>query len=170
MSYPALVAGQIVTADGLNIDAAVVRLADGKVHTGALVDTNTTSSSYSAVGSANAQNVSVIGGRAYRADVQVSVASTVAGDRLRYSLWDGTVGSGTQLGAMEPLVRAETATTFRVQQFSFVWSAPADQTISNINLGHQRFSGTGTCTTRLEVTSFHVLVYDLGPASRIQNL
>jgi hypothetical protein len=170
VSYPNLVAGQIVTADGLNVDASVVRLVDGRTHTGSLVDTNTTSGTYAVVTSSNPQNTGpLIAGRAYRADVQVGVQSTVANDRMRFSIWDGTVG-GTQLGSFEPIVRCEAASNFKTFFMSFVWPQLTDTTISNVNLGHQRFSGTGTCTTRIEVPSFLFLIYDIGPTSRIQNL
>jgi hypothetical protein len=148
---------------------AVARLVKGKVHTGSLVDTSTTSDSYQNISSANIQNVPVIAGHAYKAEFQVAVTSSVANDRIRYSLWNGTVG-GTQCGAIIPIVRAEAASTFRVQTFSFIWEAPSTETISNLNLAMLRFSGTGSVQTRVESSSYYGLVYDLGPSGVITNL
>lgn len=149
---------------------AVTRLVKGKVHTGALSDTSTTSTTtYQNISGANILNVPVIAGHAYKAEYQVSVTSSVAADRIRYTLWNGTVGD-TQCGSIAPIVRVEAITTFRVQNFSFIWQAPSTETIANLNLGMIRFSGTGTVETRVEVTSFMGLVYDLGPAGTVSSL
>lgn len=149
---------------------AVPRLVKGKVHTGSLVDTGTTSNTnYTNIIGANIQNVPVIAGHAYKAEYQVAVTSSVVNDRIRYTLWNGTVGD-TQCGAHAPIVRCEFAGNYRVQTFSFIWEAPTTETISNLNLGMIRFSGSGTVETRIEITSFYGLVYDLGPKAVISAL
>lgn len=149
---------------------AVTRLVRGKVHTGALVDTSTTSSTdYQNIFFANVQNVPVVAGHAYKAEFQVAVSSTVVNDRIRYTLWNGDVG-GNQCGSIAPIVRVETADTFRVQTFSFIWKAPNTEVIGNLNLAMIRYSGSGLVRTRIESTSFYALVYDLGPASPISSL
>lgn len=150
---------------------AVTRLVKGKLHTGSLVDTSTTSTTtWQNITSANIQNIPVIAGHAYRADFQVAVSSTVTNDRIRYSLWNGSTSTGSQCGTIIPIVRVEQSGTFRVQSFSFVWKAENTEIISNLNLYMIRYSGSGEVSTRIENSSFHGLVYDLGPAGVISNL
>lgn len=146
-------------------------LVDGKVHTGALVDTVVNSvGTETAVANANPQSTPQIQDHAYQALVTVSVAGTTAGNRIRFRLWNGALG-GTQLGANAPLIKTNTPTSvFEAVTLMFIWRAPATETIANINLGMQFFSGITSVTSRVETTSYNFIINDLGLADRITNL
>lgn len=146
-------------------------LIDGKVHSGALVDTaNNVVGAEVPVTNANPQNTPQIAGHAYRAIVQLSITGTNVANRARFRLWDGTVGV-SQLGAIAPLVKINNAaTTYEVITLIFVWAASATATLANINLGMEFFSGAGGVTARIETTSYQFLIEDIGLASRITNL
>lgn len=169
MSYPALTAGQILTADGLNVPAAVVRLVKGKVFTASTADTNSSSTTDVAVTSANIQNVPVIATRAYRATFVVEYTGTVVADRIQYRLWQGTVG-GTQLGGEHRFKIVATTTQYTTATIAFVWEAPNTETIGNLNLSVARFTGSGQVTARVAAAAYLGLVEDLGPASAISGL
>lgn len=155
-----------VSARGL----AVARIVKGKVYVGTAVDTSSASTSFANITGANVQSVPVIAGHAYRASYQVGLAGDTLNDRVRYSLWNGTVG-GTQLGAQMPIFRITGAvTTFVTVTFSFMWAAPATTTIANVNLAMIRFGGGGSLFTRVEDTSYVGVIEDLGLASTITNL
>jgi hypothetical protein len=155
-----------VSARGLTVS----RVVRGKVYGGALTDTSATSTTLVNVAVANVQNVPVIAGHAYRATYQVSVGGTILNDRIRFALWNGSIG-GTQLGSHEPLVRiTQAGGTVEVAVLVFVWAQPSTQTISNVNLSMHRFTGTGTVTTRIESTSFAAVVEDLGLTGTISGL
>jgi len=148
----------------------VTSLVDGKVHVGSLVDTtNSTVGSEVAVLSANAQNTPQIAGHAYRAIVQLSVGVSTANNRLRFRLWNGSLG-GTMLGANAPIVRNSVTATFEQKCLVFVWRAPTTQTIANINVGMEFFSGSGNVQARVENSSYNFIIEDLGLASRIAGL
>lgn len=148
-------------------------LVDGKVHTGALVDTTVTVlGSEVPVVNANTLNTPQIINHAYRATIVVSITGPTAGNRVRYRLWDGIVGVN-QLGAHAPIFKIATpVAVFEAVTMVFVWKATSTQTIASINLGMEYFAGIAGngVTTRIEVPSYLFIIDDLGLASRIAGL
>lgn len=149
---------------------AVVGCVDGKV-VSTLTDTvNSSVGTEVTVSTANCQNVPQITGHAYRALVMVSLTGATAGNRARYRLWDGAVGF-VQLGANAPIIKvAATTTQFDDILLCFLWRASSTQTISNVNLGMEFFSGTTSVTTRITTGSYAFTIDDIGPANRISGL
>ena len=146
--------------------------ADGKVHTGSAVETQLmTVGLQVAVTGANTQNTPQVAGHAYQALVQVSYTGNAEGNRIRYRLWNGVVGTGIALGSLQPTVKCVQFTgAFDSVLLMFVWKASESGTIANINLGMESFSGTGNVTTRLDFSSYSFIINDIGLASRITNL
>lgn len=153
---------------GVNV-LALAAAADGRLHTGSAVDTTVSMvGNETAVGSANIANCPQIEDHAYLAVIQVAFAVSNAGNRGRFRLWNGAVG-GTQLGSHAPIVRNNAASTNENKLMVFGWRASSSSNISNINLGMEFFSGSGSVTCRIETTSYAAVVVDLGPASRFTN-
>lgn len=157
----------------------VTALTDGKVATGANVDTaNNVLNTRVAVGSGNPQNTAQIAGHGYMALVQVDVHTDAGPTRLRYSLWNGAVG-GTQIGTMTPIMPLSTATAgaangrFETHTMMFVWSAASTTTIANVNLAYEQLVPGGAANptfTRVGTSSFAFIIWDLGLATQITNL
>jgi hypothetical protein len=167
------VTGGTVTATG-DVNArglAVSRVVKGKVYVGTAVDTLSASTSPTNITGANIQNVPVIAGHGYRAVFQVGMAGSTLNNRIRYALWNGTVG-GTQLGTQEPIFRNTDASgLYQNITVQFLWEAPSTATIANVNLSMYRFgSVTGNVWTRVEDISFIGVIEDLGLATTITNL
>jgi hypothetical protein len=167
------VTGATLTATG-DVSArglAVTRTVKGKVYVGTLVDTLSASTTPVNITGANIQNVPVISGHAYRATYQVGIAGSVLNNRIRYGLWNGTVG-GTQLGTQEPIFRNTDASgLFQNVTMQFMWAATSTTTIANVNLSMYRFgSALGNTYTRIEDASYVGVIEDLGLAATITNL
>lgn len=156
------VSGNDVTIGGFSVN----RLVDGKV---VAASSNTGDiTARTAIPGANAQNVSVIAGRAYRASGFVSAYGSVAGDRFSLELWNGTVGT-TQLGGS--VIHRITATggIYQSWPFTFLWQAPTTESIANLNLSVVRLSGTGTIRAQTD-GNYLMVVEHLGLASHISGL
>ncbi len=156
------VSGNDVTIGGFSVN----RLVDGKVvgsasNTGEITTTRTT------IPGANAQNVSVIANRAYRASGMISVYCTVSGDRFTLELWNGSVG-GTQVGG-QVNCRSAGGGTYQSYPFSFLWKAPTTESIANLNLSVVRLSGSGNIQAQTDGNYFMVVEH-LGLASNIGGL
>lgn len=142
------------------------RVSKGKARQSA-VDTNSSSTANVNISSANIQNVYVEQGWAYRATYRLQCRSTVAGDRVAFRLWNGSVG-GTQLSATW-LADMGPSTGSPVDfLISFLWGAGATETIANLNLSVARFSGSGTVTVSIN-SGFEATVEKIGIASRISS-
>jgi hypothetical protein len=157
-SVASLASANDITIGGFNIG----RLVDGKV-----VGSNSSTGSVSVrtvVPGANAQNVSVIQDRCYRASGMISISGSVVNSRAALTLWDGTVGT-TKLGAD---VNCRYQTNFQSYPYAFIWRASATGTIANLNLAVQIIDG-GNCTAQTDGNYFMV-VEQLGSASVVGGL
>lgn len=156
-----------VTGDNITVGGfAVNRLVDGKVvgssaNTGAIT-------ARTAIPGANAQNVSVIAGRAYRASGFVPAFGSNVGDRFSLELWNGTVGT-TQLGGTVIHRITSTGGIYQTWPFGFLWEAPTTETIANLNLSVMRLSGSGDITAQTDGNYFMVVEH-LGLASHVGGL
>lgn len=140
---------------------------DGKVYTGALVDTAASTATLVTVTSANAINVPIVAGRAYRATVRCRVAGTVLNDRARLLVSDGT----SQLGQDYLHRILGTINTFQDVQFTAYWNdLGPTRTMANLNLRVSLFSGTGTVTVRVESPNYYMVIEEVGDPALIAGL
>lgn len=139
---------------------------DGKAYTGVTVDTNSASAVFVTVTSANAVNLPLIVGRAYRAHVRCRVAGSVLNDRVQFIVANGV----SQLG-QDYLHRITGAiTTFVDVEFHVYWNEFIGGTVANLNLRMCRFSGTGTVTVRVEPSNYYIVVEEVGEPGLISGL
>ncbi|WP_188193451.1 hypothetical protein [Nonomuraea sp. SYSU D8015] len=151
-----------VTARGLQTVAFVA----GKKWTGVQTDTTRTQGAAEiAVSSANIQNVPVVSGRMYRVKWHIEGHVSGATDgRIEYKAWNGSVGTGTQLGETI-LFKFPTNNTRMTDLFpEFIWKAASTETIANINLGMRYFDTDvgASCVTRVHPSFFSCYVEDIG--------
>lgn len=138
----------------------------GKAWGGATADTNSASTTFVTVTSANAVNVPVLADRTYKANVRCRVAGTVLNDRVQLIVADGT----TQVG-QDYLHRITGATTtFQDVEFNVYWHQFSTGTIANLNLRMCRFSGTGTVTVRVDPSNYFMVVEEVGDPALISGL
>lgn len=161
--------GLTVTGDSVTIGGfGVNRLVDGK--TVSVVSTSgAIGGTATAIPGANAQNTSVIAGRAYRASGMVSVSGTLAGSRFALELWNGSVGSGTKLGGSVNC-RIATAGGFQSWPFAFLWEAPTTESIANLNLSVVRVGGATETFTAQTDENYFMIIEHLGDASSVSGL
>lgn len=164
--------GRIATLGQIYIDAFAAdanyphRMVDGKVFTAATADSTTASGTDVVITSANIQNTYVEKDFAYKATVWLRIAGSVLNDRAQFKLKNGT----TQVG-QDRLVRITGAiTTFVDIILEFLWRATTTETIANLNLTFNRFSGTGTITARVEASNYIAYVEKAGDADMIGGL
>lgn len=151
-------------------DTFIPLLVDGK-KVSSTSDTNSASTTDVTVTAANCVNTPLLTDRAYTCDVQIQLTSTVIGDRAKFKLWNGSVGTGAQLGGdVIKVVNVASASTFETVNFRFVWRGTADEIAANINLSVQRFSGTGTVTARVAAADYFIEILEKGSADRIGGL
>lgn len=152
-------------------EMAMISLADGKAP-GSTVETVLNQGSDTLILGANAQDVLQIGGHAYRALLSIDHFSptAIAADatRIDYKLWDGAVG-GTQLGGTLRIPISIVGPNRETVLLQFLWEAPLDTTIANLNVSGRRAVNGGTASAEVN-SAFSIVIEDLGPASRIQNL
>jgi hypothetical protein len=136
---------------------------------------STTTTSASAVDvnviSANLQNTPVIADRAYIAFFQVGIDCTAgaAGDRTQFKLWNGTVGTGLQVGGAVNKKINTTFNQFETVQLFFIWRALTTEIIANLNLSMNRLTGAGTNNTLID-QNYIGLVLEIGDANIIGGL
>jgi hypothetical protein len=164
--------GRIATLGQIYVDAFASdanypsRMVDGRVYTGAIADSTSSSTTDVVITSANVQNTYVEKDFAYKATFWLRIAGSVLNDRAQFKLKNGT----TQVG-QDRLVRITGATaTFVDITLEFLWRATTTETISNLNLTVNRFSGTGTITARVEADNYTAYVEKVGDADRIGSL
>lgn len=158
------VSGNDVTIGGFSVN----RLVDGKV-VASPSDTGNVTTTRTAIPGANAQNVSVIAGRAYRASGMISVRGNVTNDRFTLEAWDGTVGGAGQLGGAVNCRITPGDGTYQSYPFAFLWEAATTQSIANLNLSVVRLSGGGNIVAQTDGNYFMVVEH-LGLASNIGGL
>lgn len=162
--------GNPFTINRNDVDNSPARIVDGKTLTGGgPVDTASGSSSPSAVGSANAQNVPLIAGNVYMAVICIRLSASVANNRAEITLWDGSVGASNQLGSNR-IFEIPVITVFKDFVSIHTWVQGSTGTFSNINVGVARFSGSGTVTARVDNNAYALLIFDLSKQGVITGL
>jgi hypothetical protein len=148
-----------------------VRSVGGRVLTaGGPVDSNSGASSPpSLIGSGTASNVPVIAGHVYMAVICVRLTASAANNRAEITLWDGTVGSGTQLGSNR-IFEIPVITTFKDFVSIHTWVQGSTKTIASMSPGIARFSGSGTVTARVDNNAYALLVFELSMQGVISGL
>lgn len=144
-----------------------MRVVDGKVVSVQTV-TTVNSGSDTNLGGANAQNVYLEDGYAYRVIVCIDHRSSTAGNRLDYKLWEGAVG-GTQLGGTNRTFVENTATNFDHAVLIFVWRQVGTSIVSNMNLSAARAVGAGSCDVATNL-AYSLLVEKIGDANKVGGL
>lgn len=139
---------------------------DGRAYSGAIVDTNTASTTVVTVASANVQNVDVWQDRMYRVNVRVQIAGTVLNDRVTFLVANGT----TQVGQAYHATVVGATGRFIDVEFTAYWRQTINATISNLNLRVSRTAGTGTVTVRVEQDKYFMMVEEAGSANIISGL
>jgi hypothetical protein len=139
-------------------------------HRGGPVDSNSGASSPpSLIGSGTASNVPVIAGHVYMAVICVRLTASAANNRAEITLWDGTVGSGTQLGSNR-IFEIPVITTFKDFVSIHTWVQGSTKTIASMSPGIARFSGSGTVTARVDNNAYALLVFELSMQGVISGL
>lgn len=164
--------GRVATLGQIYVDALASdanypsRMVDGRIYTGAIADSTSASGTDVVITSANVQNTYVEKDFAYKATVWIRIAGSVLNDRAQFKLKNGT----TQVG-QDRIYRVTGAiTTFVDITLEFLWRAVSTETISNLNLTFNRFSGTGTLTARVEASAYLAYVEKVGDADMIGSL
>lgn len=160
--------GLTVTGDAVTIAGfGVNRLVDGKT-VGSVSNTgNVNAASPLALPGANAQNVSVIAGRAYRVSGQISVSGSLANSRFALEIWNGSVG-GTKLG--NSVNCRIWSSNFQSYPFQFLFKATTTESMSNINLSLVRVGGSTETFQSQTDENYFMIVEHLGAASDVSGL
>jgi hypothetical protein len=161
--------GEILHNDGIADENYCSRVVDGKapgVSTATTVGTTETN-----ISTANITNVYVEEGYAYRVIVHIDHRMDTLGMRLDYKLWNGTVGTGAQLGGTNRRwCDVATLTNFNGVVLYFLWRATATETIANMNLSAEKAVGGGGVAVVQVNNAFIATVEKIGMASKITNL
>jgi hypothetical protein len=143
------------------------RVADGKAP--GVITATAIGAADTNIATANASNVYLEDGWAYRAIVQIDQYQTAAAgagtQRHDYKLWEGAVG-GTQLGGTNRKFIAGAVTNSRnTVTLEFIWRQ-VGTSLGTINLSALR--GVGAIATSVEVNSSYSLVIEkIGDANKI---
>lgn len=167
------VGSDIMIEPNLTAGNFVMRVIRGKVGTG--TTTTTIGTTDTEITSSDVTSVRLENGYAYRVDYRLYVQKTsgtaAAGTQsIDWKLWDGAVGSGTQLG---PLIRraVDTATNNlrSPHEFSFVFQYTGTTGSKTLRLSGDQSTGTDTVQGVVN-DAFFMTVTSIGRPSNIINL
>lgn len=123
------------------------------------------------IAAANVVNAYLVGGYAYRATVHVDYRNNNAGGRLDWTLWDGTVGTGVQLGGTNRRwSNATTATNFEGTVLIFLWRQSGTGVSANLNLGCLKSVVTAAVAEVQANAAYSIIIEQIGDANKIGSL
>lgn len=146
------------------------RAVDGKgpqTVTGTTIGTTDTN-----CGACNIVNVYMEDGWMYRAIIHVDMRNANVGGRLDFKLWDGTVGSGTQLGGTNRRwtdnsgAGASNGGTVLI----FMWRQVGTGTSANLNLSAAKTVVTAAAATVEANAAYVAVIEKMGDANKIGSL